>query len=105
MMGIKPFLAVEEGEIIPMEKVREQDRLTDKLIEFASEFASIERIAILQSTPYATDDTVALRDRLEVIAPGHEYPILLYGPLLASHIGPDATGLVVYEGMDKEELF
>ncbi len=104
MLGIKPFLALEEGEIIPMEKVREQDRATDKLIEFASEFASIERIAILQSTPYATDETGALRDRLKVIAPGHEYPILLYGPLLASHIGPDATGLVVYEGMDKEEL-
>lgn len=105
MLGIKPFLAIEEGEIIPMEKVREQDRATDKLTEFASEFASIERIAILQSTPYATDETAFLRDRLEVIAPGHEYPILLYGPLLASHIGPDATGLVVYEGMDKEELF
>ncbi len=104
MLGIKPFLALEEGEIIPMEKVREQDRATDKLIEFASEFASIERIAILQSTPYATDETGALRDRLKVIAPGHEYPILLYGPLLASHIGPDATGLVVCEGMDKEEL-
>ena len=104
MLHIKPFLAIEEGDIIPMEKVRGTDRAIDKLIEFASEFSTIERMAILQSTPYATDDTRFLRDRLNLIAPGHEFPILLYGPLLASHIGPDATGLVVYEGMDKEEL-
>lgn len=105
MLDIKPFLAIEEGEIIPMEKVRGRDKSIDKLIQFASEFSAVERIAILQSTPYATEETRALRDRLDVIAPGHEYPILLYGPLLASHIGPDATGLVVYEGMDKDELF
>jgi DegV family protein with EDD domain len=105
MLGIKPFLAIEEGEIIPMEKVRGTDRAIDKLIEFASEFSTIERIAILQSTPYATEETRFLRERLNLIAPGHDYPILLYGPLLASHIGPDATGIVVYEGMEKEELF
>ena len=104
LLNIKPFLAIEEGEIIPMEKVRWRDRAIDKLTEFASEFATIERIAILQSTPYATEKTRALRERLNTLAPGHEYPVLLYGPLLASHIGPDATGLVVYEGMDKEDL-
>jgi DegV family protein with EDD domain len=103
MLDIKPFLAIEEGEIIPMEKGR--GRPMDKLIEFASEFSAVERIAILQSTPYATEQTRALRDRLNIIVPGHEYPVLLYGPLLASHVGPDATGLVVYEGMDKDELF
>jgi DegV family protein with EDD domain len=104
MLRIKPFLAIEEGDIIPMEKVRGTDRSTDKLIEFAGEFSTVERMAILQSTPYATDATRFLRDRLSAIAPEHEFPVLLYGPLLASHIGPDATGLVVYEGMEKEEL-
>jgi len=104
MLDIRPFLAMEEGEIIPMEKVRSRDRAMDKLIEFASEFSDIERIAILQSTPYPTQKTKILRDRLESIAPGHEFPILLYGPLPASHIGPDGTGLIVYEGPGREVL-
>ena len=104
MLGIKPFLAIEEGKIIPMEKVRNRDRAIDKLAEFASEFSYIERIAILQSTPYPTEKTKILRERLELIAPDHEFPILLYGPLLASHIGPDGMGLVVYEGTSKEAL-
>jgi DegV family protein with EDD domain len=98
MLGTKPFLALEEGEIIPMEKVRNRERAIDKLAEFASEFSSIEQMAILQSTRYPTPETKMLQERLALIAPGHEFPILLYGPLLASHIGPDGMGLIVYEG-------
>ena len=105
MLGIKPFLALEEGQIIPMEKVRNRDRAIDKLAEFASEFSTIEQIAILQSTIYPTEETKMLKERLEVIAPDHDYPILLYGPLLASHIGPDGMGLMVYEGLSDETVF
>ena len=106
MLDIKPFLAIEEGKIIPMEKVRSHDRAIDKLAEFASEFTSIDQLAILQSTPYATEETKMLRERLSTVAAGSNSPLLLYGPLLASHIGPDGMGLVVYEGLDaREALF
>ena len=104
MLGIKPFLALEEGKIIPMEKVRSRDRALDKLAEFASEFSNIEQMAILQSTSYPTEETRMLLERLALITPDRQFPIMLYGPLLASHIGPDAMGLVVYEGSSKEIL-
>jgi DegV family protein with EDD domain len=104
MLGIKPFLALEEGKIIPMEKVRSRERALDKLAEFANEFSNIEQMAILQSTPYPTDETKMLLERLALITPDRQFPIMLYGPLLASHIGPDAMGLVVYEGTSKEIL-
>jgi DegV family protein with EDD domain len=102
MLGIKPFLAIEEGKIIPMEKVRSRERAIDKLAEFANEFSEVEQIAILQSTPYPTSETKMLQERLDVAIPDQEFPILLYGPLLASKIGPDGMGLVVYEGASKE---
>jgi DegV family protein with EDD domain len=102
MLGIRPFLAIEEGKIIPMEKVRSRERAIDKLIEFAGEFSDIEQMAILQSTSYPTEETKMLQERLELIVPGYEFPILLYGPMLASHIGPDGMGLVVYEGKGVE---
>jgi DegV family protein with EDD domain len=104
MLGIKPFLALEEGKIIPMEKVRSRERALDKLAEFASEFSNIEQMSILQSTPYPTEETKMLLERLALITPDRQFPIMLYGPLLASHIGPDAMGLVVYEGTSKEIL-
>ncbi|MBE9509055.1 MAG: DegV family protein [Chloroflexi bacterium] len=104
MLDIKPFLAIEEGRIIPMEKVRSPERAIDKLAEFANEFSDVEQIAILQSTPYPTDETKMLRDRLGIVASDREYPVLLYGPLLASHLGPDGMGLMVYEGTSREML-
>jgi fatty acid-binding protein DegV len=88
-----------------MEKVRSRERAIDKLVEFASEFSYIERIAILQSTPYPTEQTKMLQERLEPIVTGHEFPILLYGPLLASHIGPDGMGLIVYEDEGRRVLY
>jgi DegV family protein with EDD domain len=102
MLGIKPFLAIEEGKIIPMEKVRSRERAIDKLAEFANEFSEVEQVAILQSTPYPTSETKMLQERLDVVMPEREFPILLYGPLLAAQIGPDGMGLVVYEGVSKE---
>jgi DegV family protein with EDD domain len=105
MLDIKPFLSIEEGAIIPMEKVRSRERAIEKIAEFASEFSEIKKMAILQSTPYPTEETRALTDRLQVIAPGQEAPILLYGPLLASHIGPNGMGLVVFEGAGKEMMY
>ncbi|HHN94029.1 MAG TPA: DegV family protein [Anaerolineae bacterium] len=100
MLGIRPFLAIEEGNLIPMEKVRSRERAIDKLAEFAGEFSHVEWIAVLQSIPSLAAETKGLLERLNAIAPGHEFPILLYGPLLASHIGPDGMGLIVYEGVN-----
>jgi DegV family protein with EDD domain len=104
MLGIKPFLAIEEGRIIPMEKVRSRERAIDKLAEFANEFSDVEQLAILQSTPYPTDETKMLVERLDPVTSNRDFPILLYGPLLASQIGPDGMGLVVFEGASRETL-
>ncbi len=104
MLGIKPFLDIEEGEIIPMEKVRSRDKGLDKLAEFAGEFTSIEEMVILQNVSYPTDETLLLRERLEVFFPDHNFPILVYGPVLASHVGPDGVGLVTYEGFGGKEI-
>jgi len=98
MLDNKPSLAVERGKIVPMEKVIGREDAIGKLADFANEFPHIERMAILQSTPYATEETEMLRDDVEVVAEDGKLPVLLYGPLLASHIGPDAIGMLVYEG-------
>ncbi len=105
MLGVKPFLSIEDGEIIPMEKVRSRDKGIDKLIEFAGEFAAIEEMAILQSTSYPTDETTLVRERLSEFFPDKTFPILVYGPILAAHVGPDGLGLVAYEGTKQQDLF
>lgn len=100
MLDNKPFLALERGDIIPMEKVIGREDAIGKLADFANEFPRIEQMAVLQSRPYPTDETKLLLDDIEVAPESGDIPVLLYGPLLASHVGPDAIGLLVYEGYD-----
>jgi DegV family protein with EDD domain len=100
MLNIKPFLAIEEGEIIPLEKVRDREGAVDKLFEFVGEFSQIEQMAILQSTPEPIAETKMLLERLETIFPKIKPPILVYGPMLACHVGPNGLGVIVYEGFE-----
>jgi DegV family protein with EDD domain len=103
MLDIKPFLTIEDGELIPMEKVRTQAQAIDKLVEFVAEFASLEKLVILHNTPYPTERTRLLQDQLAIEFPGYHFPLMMYGPSLASMIGPDGMGIVVYEAPDEEE--
>jgi DegV family protein with EDD domain len=98
MLGIKPFLALEEGKIVPMEKVRTREKAIDKLVEFVAEFSRIEQIAVIQSPSRAGKDARLLRDRLQSNFPGYEFDTITYGPTLGTQIGPSSLGLVVYEG-------
>jgi len=97
MLNIKPLLFVEDGEIIPLEKVRTHEKAIEKLFEFVAEFSELKQAAIVQRIPHPTEETNMLLERLEPIFPDIEFPIIQYGPVLASHIGPSAMGVVVYE--------
>lgn len=97
MLGIKPFLTIEDGDIIPMEKVRTRDKAVEKLVEFVAEFSTVDTVAILHSNPHPNDDTRLLLERLAIEFPGREFPLLTYGPALACHIGPNSLGVIVYE--------
>lgn len=97
MLNIKPFLTMEEGDLIPMEKVQSRDKAVDKLFEFVSEFSDIEQTAILQSSPRPTEETKLLLERLAVTFPHLQPSIVVYGPTLASHLGLGGLGIIVFE--------
>lgn len=100
MLKIHPFIEIEDGDVIPLEKSRRPERALDKLVEFASEFARVKKIVIFQGHAHPTEEALDLRERLNQAASGvDEIPIITYDPILASHIGPDGLGIVVYEGI------
>lgn len=102
MLGIKPFLGIEHGHMIPMEKVRTRAQAVDRLVEFVVEFADIEDVVILQHKSYLSEQTRMVQDRLAVEFPGQYFPYALYGPSLAALIGADATGVVILEKESKD---
>ncbi len=97
MLGLKPVIAIEEGEIIPIEKVRTRTQGLDRIVEFAAEFTDIEDVMIAQQRIGITEATRHLQERLAVEFPGRHFPHTIYGASLAALIGVDALGLVILE--------
>lgn len=97
MLNIKPLLILEEGELVPLEKVRTRAKAIEKLVEFITEFTNIRRMVVLHgNTP---EDVNNLLEQVNLILPDLDTSVDLYGPVSATHIGPGALGVVVYEGM------
>ena len=97
ILGIKPFLTIEDGELVPMEKVRTRLQAVDKLIEFVTEFSDVRELVIVQNTPHITEQTRLIQDRLALEFGGKDFPVVMYGPSLGTHLGPDGVGIIVYE--------
>lgn len=97
MLGVKPILSIEEGELQVVEKVRTRSQAIERLVEFVSEFDALDDIAIIQYRPHITEPTRILQDRLAVAFPGRHFPYTLYNASLAALIGTDAIGVVVLE--------
>ncbi|OUC08497.1 hypothetical protein RY27_08620 [Litorilinea aerophila] len=96
MLGIKAMLMMEEGRLIPLEKVQTREEVVDKLYEFVAEFAHVERVGVLQHNYEAPQE--ALLERLQELLPKVTISRLTYPPSLASYLGPNMIGVIVYEG-------
>jgi DegV family protein with EDD domain len=101
MLHIKPLLLVEDGDILPLEKVRTREAAIEKLADFVAEFATIQQVVILTSPVESEMGGLVeeLREHLHADLPGQEFEVIEYDPVLACHLGPEALGVVVYEGV------
>lgn len=95
MVGIKPLLTLDDGKLVPMEKVRTRALGVEKLLDFIYEFAHVERLAIAQSS--FGEDTALLLEGLEAQYPDWDIPVYTYGPSLAARLGLNALGVAIYE--------
>ncbi len=103
MLDIKPFLTIENGELIAMEKVRSQAQAIEKLIEFVAEFAELQHLVILTNALLPAERTRLLLEHLSMEFPDRTFPQVLYQPSLVALIGPDGYGVVVQEEAEAGE--
>jgi DegV family protein with EDD domain len=101
MLGVIPFLTMEDGKMIPMEKVRTRPRALEKIIEFVSEFSNAEHLSILQSSSVDHEETRLIMERLRAAYPDTPISLCSYGPTLATKIGSHAMGIVVLEAEEE----
>jgi DegV family protein with EDD domain len=97
MLGIIPFLTMEEGQLIPMEKVRNRMRAVEKLVEFVCEFSGLEQLGLMQGQIRPSEDTLLIQERLHTLFPKTPISRVCYGPSLSAFVGFDSIGAVVLE--------
>jgi len=99
MLEIIPCLAMEDGNLVAVEKVRSSDRAIEKLTEFASEFDDSAQLAVLQLSPHPSDRTHALIEALRACFPTMKsIAVKSCGAAVGSIIGPRGLGVMIYEG-------
>lgn len=96
MLGIKAMLMMEDGRLMTQEKVQTRDEVVEKLAEFVTEFASVKEMGVFEHSYDTQRD--ALIDRLRETLPKTPIHKITYPPSLAAYLGPNAIGVLVYEG-------
>lgn len=103
MLGIMPCVTIEEGQLTIMEKALNHHQAIDKLVEFATEFTQIEQLVILHHSPTLTEPVRQLQDRLALELGGANFPTQVYDGSIAAFLGPDATGIMIFESEENED--
>jgi DegV family protein with EDD domain len=101
MLGVVPFLTMEEGKVVPMEKVRTRSRALEKLVEFVSEFSRADHIVILQNTSIPGEETELVLERVRALHPHAPISVIGYGPSVATLVGLNSLGVVVLESEEE----
>jgi DegV family protein with EDD domain len=97
MLGVKPIVALEDGDFAPMEKVGTRAQATERLIEFAGEFTELQSLDVLYGLPERAAEARQLCGRLATRFPGTAMSHGIFRPSLATLIGPDGIGVIVCE--------
>ncbi|MCY3834745.1 MAG: DegV family EDD domain-containing protein [Chloroflexi bacterium] len=96
-LGIKPFISLEDGKIIVIEKVQSRAEVIERLVEFLVEFTELEDAVVLQDQKHITEETRLMQDRLALEFPGQHFPFTMYSATMAAFLGVHATGVAVLE--------
>lgn len=97
MHHMLPLVTMEDGKIVPIEKVKNRLQAVERLVEFVVEFDAFEDALILQHRPHQTEISRNLQERLALEFPQQHFGYSMYGASLAALIGVSATGLVLLE--------
>jgi DegV family protein with EDD domain len=91
LLQIKPLIQVQDGEVLPVARIRTFSRAVDKLVELGRAQAPLDRLALLHIN--ASEAQGELRVRLADIIP-EEVIMGTICPTLGTHIGPGTVGIV-----------
>lgn len=102
MLDVVPFSVLENGYLVPVQKVRGSRHLVDLLCEFVMEFDDVKHVALVQGLPPFEQEARLLRERLSGLYRSNTYSEHTLAVPLAAMLGPRSLGLVVLEKVTDE---
>jgi DegV family protein with EDD domain len=95
VLQIKPVMRMHSGEF-DMERVRTRNRASSRLLEFLTQLAPFEKLALVHT--HAQEKVYLLRQQASHLFPAGEEPMVAeVTPLIGTHIGPGAAGFVAIQ--------
>lgn len=101
MLSMKPIVAIEEGEVRPVERVRTWRKALDRMVALAAAQGSLEGLAVLHvGNP---DDAERVSSQLREMVGDGAIIVGDIGPVVATYAGPGAIGIVTLRAASQEE--
>ncbi len=103
-LGVMPFVSLESGEIIVIEKVQNVSQTVERMVEFMTEFNDLEDALVLQDQRQITEQTRLMHELLALDFPGQHFPFTMYSVSMACYLGTAASGMAVLEKADEDDF-
>jgi DegV family protein with EDD domain len=95
LLKIKPILAVRDGELYPVERVRTRSQGVERIIQAAVRHQNVKLAGVGHST--TPDEAELIRERLAMAFPHAQVLVARFTPVLGTHGGPGVVGIGVME--------
>ena len=97
LLNIKPLLHVEDGKLVPIEKIRGRKKLFKRMVDLMSERGkNFEKQTIGISHGDDEEAALQLKEMIQAVLPVREVVISLIGAAVGSHSGPGTIALFFY---------
>jgi len=104
VLGVKPILGLEEGEVVPVDRVRRADAAHPRVIELFKQRVDVER-SVMVGIGHASAPVLAvrLRNLLQDNFTVSEVIENQIGPVVGAHVGPGCVGAAMFQPTDEEQ--
>ncbi len=100
LLKVKPILSVQEGEVVPVGRVRTRQRAIEDLIGRCAVLRPVEHLFVLYST--TPDEATFLRERLAALDSAAPITVGRVTPVVGVHGGPGTLGVGVVTAADEQ---
>jgi DegV family protein with EDD domain len=102
MLGLFPIFSIENGKLIPLEKVKNSRNVVGFFQEFLDEFEQLSQISFMQSALPSFQENKILRDNYQRESPTPYSENVINLPL-AALFGPRTLGMVIVESQNSRK--